>query len=140
MCVSTVSYVLEQVFLLSYDNSLSWKPVNKTVSYWNYFGRHMKRTDGFMFIALCTSTCMFSCTSDVDIKTIWKRFQDKEKVSSEDRVAVSPCIKYNRLISLQVYYKIWFHKMRIYLIFTNCVKLIHGNVLKMNLIISISME
>lgn len=70
MCVSAVSYVLEQVFLLRYDNSLSWKPVNKTVSYWNYFGRHMKRTDGFSFIALCTSTCMFSCTSDVDIKTI----------------------------------------------------------------------
>lgn len=31
MCVSAVSYVLEQVFLLSYDNSVSWKPVNKTV-------------------------------------------------------------------------------------------------------------
>lgn len=49
----------------------------------------MKRTDGFTFIALCTSVCMFSCTSDVDIKTIWKCFQDKEKVSSEDRVALN---------------------------------------------------
>lgn len=29
--MSAVWYVLEQVFLLSYDNSLSWKPVNKTV-------------------------------------------------------------------------------------------------------------
>lgn len=70
ICLCAVSYVLEQVFLLSYDNSLSWGPVNNTVknvSYWNYFGRHIKRTDGFSFIALRTSICMFSCTSEINI-------------------------------------------------------------------------